>query len=744
MKSLKHSICRLVCACLLLASNNLYSQNSVGIGVNNPSPNAVLHLASPGNNQGLIIPKLTTAQRTATTFLNNLTTNDSGLIVFDITANAYYYWSGTAWAAVNLPQDLQLAGSVLTITNNPNATPINLSAFTGTNTDEQTLSLAGTNLSIQNGNTINLASINTDSQNLGNTSAGVNRTITITGGTSTTFSIADDDNSVSNEIQALSLAGNTLSLSSGGGTVTLPTGTTYTAGTGISIAGNVITNSGDLSNTNELQTISKTGNNATLSNGGGSFTVDDADANATNEIQTLNLVGVNLTLSNGGGTVTLPTGTTYTAGTGISIAGNVITNSGDLSATNEIQTLNLVGVNLTLSNGGGTVTLPTGTTYTAGTGISIAGNVITNSGDLSNTNELQTVSKTGNTVTVSNGGGSFTIDDTDASATNEIQDLQLIGNTLSITNNGAATPINLSTYVNTDNQNLSSSATGIDRTINITGGTSTTINVADNDNSVTNEIQTLSLAGVNLTLSSGGGTVNLTPLSSKWTASGANIFFNNSVGIGVANPATKLHVVENGRTLRLEGTDHTYLEFYPDGPATRKGFMGYSNATDNNRTRATQNSGAHIVLSPTAGNVGIGTTTPSATLDVAGTAELNGTTTVNGAFATPSLAAISITGTAQILPKPTRRIVRVTAAAAGRIIRGINAGDDGQEVILVNTGLQMIQVAQSFTNTSNNTYDIIMPITFNIPPHGTISLIYDTSLNRWLETSRSANIREFN
>jgi hypothetical protein len=778
MKSLKHSLCRVVCLCLMLAFSNLYSQNSVGIGVNNPSPNAVLHLASPGNNQGLIIPKLTTAQRTATTFLNNLTTNDSGLIVFDITANAYYYWSGTAWAAVNLPQDLQLAGSVLTITNNPNATPINLSAFTGTNTDEQTLSLAGTNLSIQNGNTINLASINTDSQNLGNTSAGVNRTITITGGTSTTFSIADDDNSVSNEIQALSLAGNTLSLSSGGGTVTLPTGTTYTAGTGISIAGNVITNSGDLSNTNELQTISKTGNNATLSNGGGSFTVDDADANATNEIQTLNLVGVNLTLSNGGGTVTLPTGTTYTAGTGISIAGNVITNSGDLSATNEIQTLskvgntvtlsngggsftdavddadasatneiqtlNLVGVNLTLSNGGGTVTLPTGTTYTAGTGISIAGNVITNSGDLSNTNELQTVSKTGNTVTVSNGGGSFTIDDTDASATNEIQDLQLIGNTLSITNNGAATPINLSTYVNTDNQNLSSSATGIDRTINITGGTSTTINVADNDNSVTNEIQTLSLAGVNLTLSSGGGTVNLTPLSSKWTASGANIFFNNSVGIGVANPATKLHVVENGRTLRLEGTDHTYLEFYPDGPATRKGFMGYANATDNNLTIANQNSGAHIVLSPTAGNVGIGTTTPSATLDVAGTAELNGTTTVNGAFATPSLAAISITGTAQILPKPTRRIVRVTAAAAGRIIRGINAGDDGQEVILVNTGLQMIQVAQSFTNTSNNTYDIIMPITFNIPPHGTISLIYDTSLNRWLETSRSANIREFN
>jgi hypothetical protein len=126
-------------------------------------------------------------------------------------------------------------------------------------------------------------------------------------------------------------------LSAGGGTVTLPTGTTYTAGAGISLAGNVITNSGDLSATNEIQTISKAGNTVTLSNSGGSFTVDDADASTTNELQTLSLAGASLTLSNGGGTVTLPTGTTYTAGAGISIAGNVITNSGDLSATNEIQ-----------------------------------------------------------------------------------------------------------------------------------------------------------------------------------------------------------------------------------------------------------------------------------------------------------------------------------------------------------------------------------------------------------------------
>lgn len=61
----------------------------------------------------------------------------------------------------------------------------------------------------------------------------------------------------------------------------------------------------DPSTTNELQTLSTATNSLTLSNGGGTVTVDTDPAN---EIQELSISGSDLTLSNGGGTVTLPGG----------------------------------------------------------------------------------------------------------------------------------------------------------------------------------------------------------------------------------------------------------------------------------------------------------------------------------------------------------------------------------------------------------------------------------------------------
>ncbi|MBK8968908.1 MAG: DUF1566 domain-containing protein [Lewinellaceae bacterium] len=57
--------------------------------------------------------------------------------------------------------------------------------------------------------------------------------------------------------------------------------------------------------TNEIQTLTQTGSDVTLSNGGGMITVNDADADPLNEIQTLTQTGAEVTLSNGGGTISV-------------------------------------------------------------------------------------------------------------------------------------------------------------------------------------------------------------------------------------------------------------------------------------------------------------------------------------------------------------------------------------------------------------------------------------------------------
>jgi hypothetical protein len=135
--------------------------------------------------------------------------------------------------------------------------------------------------------------------------------------------------------------------------------------------------------------------------------------NGTNASATLTGAAPNQTLN-----LVLPQGAvgpagpagTYNAGSGITIIGSTISNSGDLNSTNELQTLTISGNLLSLSNGGGTVTLPSsgGGSYTAGSGINIASNVISAT-DNSATNELQTLSLTGSNLTLSNGGGTVTL-----------------------------------------------------------------------------------------------------------------------------------------------------------------------------------------------------------------------------------------------------------------------------------------------------------------------------------------------
>lgn len=85
-----------------------------------------------------------------------------------------------------------------------------------------------------------------------------------------------------------------------------------------------------------------------------STALDDQDRDPANEIQTLTLSGLDLTLSAGGGTVTLPDAPVYLAGSGIDISNNIITNT----APADTPTLSLNGLELSVNPGGSKVILP--------------------------------------------------------------------------------------------------------------------------------------------------------------------------------------------------------------------------------------------------------------------------------------------------------------------------------------------------------------------------------------------------
>ena len=137
-----------------------------------------------------------------------------------------------------------------------------------------------------------------------------------------------------------------------------PPGPTYTAGTGISVVGTVITNTGDLSDTNEgvLTVGAGTGSSSTISSNtsgstpvtiqastgitlvelGNTITIGATDFSTTNELQNLGLTGQALSITSGTG-VTLPiVNVTASTGIGVSItSGNAtITNTGDTDPTN--------------------------------------------------------------------------------------------------------------------------------------------------------------------------------------------------------------------------------------------------------------------------------------------------------------------------------------------------------------------------------------------------------------------------
>jgi hypothetical protein len=86
---------------MYLATNNgvpqmtLSTGGNIGIGTTTPNASAMLDISS--NNKGLLIPRMTTAQRNAITV--DITTD--GLTVYDTDIKSFFYYNTTGWIAIS-------------------------------------------------------------------------------------------------------------------------------------------------------------------------------------------------------------------------------------------------------------------------------------------------------------------------------------------------------------------------------------------------------------------------------------------------------------------------------------------------------------------------------------------------------------------------------------------------------------------------------------------------------------------
>ncbi len=334
----------------------------------------------------------------------------------------------------------------------------------------------------------------TDEQDLSGTSTTDSATIDITNGSSVTFSIKDADADSTNELQGLdTLLGNTGFVISGtNDTIFFPSGVTDTDEQDLS--GTSTTDSATIDITN--------GSSVT-------FSIKDADADSTNELQGLDtlLGNTGFVISGTEDTIFFPPGTVDTdeqdlSGTSTTDSATIdITNGAsvtfsikdaDADSTNELQSL------LRLND---TTYVLSGTNDT----LRIMLGVDLDEQNLSTTiispDSIQIGISNGNSVTIS-------IADSDADSLNEIQSLIQINDTsFAISGSGDT----ISVVANTDNQDLGRTLVGGDSVqLDITGGESVTISIADSDADSLNEIQSLiQINDTSFAISGSGDTISV-------------------------------------------------------------------------------------------------------------------------------------------------------------------------------------------------------------------------------------------
>ncbi|SNR76295.1 hypothetical protein SAMN04488009_3643, partial [Maribacter sedimenticola] len=357
--------------------------------------------------------------------------------------------------ATNEIQDLQFTGGVISLTDDPGATTIDLSNYdtnasddfdgqwsslTGvpagfadnvdnvddadndaTNEYNTAFGISGSNLRLTDGGgnlDVPLSSLGTDEQDLSSAVVTANESveIQITNGNNTTIDIRDADSSTTNEINtAFNVASGNLNITDSNGTLSVPLSSIDTDDQTLTLTGNTLAisegNSVNLSgfantdNQNLSNTVITPNESVRVNiSGGTNTTIDirDADSDATNEYNTaFGISGSNLRLTDGGGNLDVP----------LSALG---TDEQDLSSS--VVTAN-ESVEIQITNGNNTT-------------------IDIRDADSDPSNEIQVLSRSGTTLLLSNGGGSVSIADNDNNSSNEIQTLTSTDGSVTITPSG--------------------------------------------------------------------------------------------------------------------------------------------------------------------------------------------------------------------------------------------------------------------------------------------------------------------
>jgi hypothetical protein len=391
------------------------------------------------------------------------------------------------------------------------------------------------------------------------------------------------------------------------GTATGAGTTINVSGGGLSISESTSTNGGSITISSTALTAEVDGsisNEGSLTVGAGTATTSIINSNTSGSTGvTVEVAGTGIAISEVGNTITL-TGSALTA----EVDGS-ITNEGFTGVTAGTGTTSI----LQGYNSAGTAT-GAGTTFAAGTGMSIAESTSTNGGTITLTN-----SAPDQTVALTNGGGvavsgtypSFTLTATDASLTNE--------GSLTVAAGTATTSIINSNTSGSTGVTIEVAGTGIaisevGNTITLTGSALT----AEVDGSITNEGFTGVTAG-------GASSSVLQGYNSAGTATGIGTTINVSGGgLSIAESTST-----NGGSITISSTA---LTAEVDASVTNEGSLTVAAGTGT----------TSIINSNTSGSTGV-------TIEVAGTgiaiSESGNTITLTG-----SASGVTGTGTTGTIP----------------------------------------------------------------------------------------------